>query len=283
MKRLNPKTGKHFSRGDIRDDGFIFKRYILSRPIRANGTFVEEWVNPERTDFGTKRINPLTQKIFKMGDISECGHYKFHRYASGNDKNGYSYEDWIAIDEYSNWRDRHNKRGKIHKRKIRVLNSKQQAPKRINPETGETFTRGEIFQGKRFIHYTNSTVKNGYMGEEWTDEEGWFSVCVNNTMSNRRKAAKEKAKTFDLTSEYLHSIFPKDNLCPIFKVPLVWGGNKDNSPSLDCVIPDLGYVEENVAWISTRANVMKLTRSPYNLRKIADWIDNELAKLSKIK
>lgn len=189
----------------------------------------------------------------------------------------------MSVEKYSEWWQKTLTRTKLSRRTKRLFNKENKAPKRLSPETGETFTRGEIFQGKRFIHYTNSTVKNGYMGEEWTDEEGWFSVCVNNTMSNRRKAAKEKGKTFDLTSEYLHSIFPKDNLCPIFKVPLVWGGNKDNSPSLDCIIPDLGYVEENVAWISTRANVMKLTRSPYNLRKIADWIDNELAKLSKIK
>ena len=215
--------------------------------------------------------------------MSECENYKFHRYAVGSDKNGYSYEDWLSVEKYSEWWQKKLIRTKLSKRTKRVFNKQKKAPKRLNAETGETFTRGEIFQGKRFIHYTNSTVKNGYMGEEWTDEEGWFCVCVNNTMSNRRKAAKEKGKIFDLTSEYLHSIFPKDNLCPIFKVPLVWGGNKDNSPSLDCIIPDLGYVEKNVAWISTRANVMKHVSNPLNLRKMADWIDKTLYDLRVVR
>lgn len=218
-----------------------------------------------------------------MGDISICGEKRFKGYSVGTDTKGFSYEDWLPLVKYSEWKKKHFEAGKINKRKKRVLNKQKKAPKRLNPETGEAFTCGEIFQGKRFIHYTNSTVKNGYMGEEWTDEDGWFRIRVNNTMSNRRKAAKEKGKTFDLTSEYLRSIFPKDNLCPIFKVPMVWGGNKDNSPSLDCIIPDLGYVEENVAWISTRSNVMKHVSNPLNLRKMADWIDKTRYDLREVR
>ncbi len=27
MKRLNPKTGKFFRKGDVREDGFVFRAY----------------------------------------------------------------------------------------------------------------------------------------------------------------------------------------------------------------------------------------------------------------
>jgi len=218
-----------------------------------------------------------------MGDISICGEKRFKGYSGGTDTKGFSYESWLPLVKYSQWKEKQVAAGKINKQKRRVSNKEKKAPKRLSPETGKTFTRGELYQGKRFIHYTYSTSKDGYMGEEWTDEYGWHRINISNTKSSRKRAAEEKGKIFTLTSEYMLSIYPEDNLCPILKVPLVWGGNKDDSPSMDCIIPELGYVEGNVAWICTRANVMKLTRSPYNLRKIADWIDSELAKLSKIK
>ena len=52
-----------------------------------------------------------------------------------------------------------------------------------------------------------------------------------------------------------------------------WLGNSANSPSLDRIIPDLGYVEGNVAFISGAANTLKLNRTPIILRKIADFVE----------
>ena len=282
MKRLNPKTKKPFTAGELRDDGFIFIRYILSRPIRANGTFVENWKNPERKGFGIKRINPLTQKFFKLGDISVCGAHKFKRYSGGTDTNGYSYEDWLAKEKYSDWLSKQTEQSKINKRKVRAKNKVTGVPKRVSPKTGEPFVRGEKFEGKRFIHYTNSAAKNGLMGEEWTDEGGWHRIGVSATRANRKASAGERGKLFNVTTEYLLYIFPQDNLCPIFKTPMIWGGHKDNSPSLDCIIPDSGYIEGNVAWICTRANVMKLGRNPEKLRKMANWIDQMLLNLGQL-
>ena len=54
-----------------------------------------------------------------------------------------------------------------------------------------------------------------------------------------------------------------------------WFGDSNSSPSIDRIVPELGYVEGNVAWISKKANTLKLNRSPQMLRKIADWIDSK--------
>jgi hypothetical protein len=47
MKRLNPKTGVPFVLGDVREDGFIFCRYVEGRGPRKCGTFTESWRDPE--------------------------------------------------------------------------------------------------------------------------------------------------------------------------------------------------------------------------------------------
>ena len=46
MKRLNPKTGKPFKIGDLREDGFIFRTYTPSH-IKKDGFFLEDWRSPE--------------------------------------------------------------------------------------------------------------------------------------------------------------------------------------------------------------------------------------------
>ena len=47
MMRLNPATSKPFAKGDVREDGYIFQNYLPYRPLRRDGTFVEQWNAPE--------------------------------------------------------------------------------------------------------------------------------------------------------------------------------------------------------------------------------------------
>lgn len=49
MKRLNPKTGQPFKRGDVREDGYVFSTYQKS-VIRSDGTFKECWLRPDRLE-----------------------------------------------------------------------------------------------------------------------------------------------------------------------------------------------------------------------------------------
>jgi hypothetical protein len=46
MKRINPNTNQIFKRGDVREDGLIFKAYAMKR-VRKNGYFVELWASPD--------------------------------------------------------------------------------------------------------------------------------------------------------------------------------------------------------------------------------------------
>ena len=61
--------------------------------------------------------------------------------------------------------------------------------------------------------------------------------------------------------------------CPVLGIPLdLEGGQKENSPSLDKIIPRLGYVPGNVQIISQRANRIKYDASAEELELVANYI-----------
>jgi hypothetical protein len=85
-----------------------------------------------------------------------------------------------------------------------------------------------------------------------------------------RNRAKKNNIPFDLEIEDI--IIPE--VCPILGIPLIHqkGGVFDNTPSLDKIIPSLGYVKGNVAVISWKANVMKSNLSIDILESILSYI-----------
>ncbi len=104
---------------------------------------------------------------------------------------------------------------------------------------------------------------------------------VLNILYGARSRAKKQGIPCDLTANYLRSIWPEDNCCPIFGTPFVkgraGGGPAPNTATLDKIIPELGYVEGNVAVISHRANCIKQSeKDPAGLRKVADWLEKRI-------
>ena len=59
-------------------------------------------------------------------------------------------------------------------------------------------------------------------------------------------------------------------VCPVFKVPFEIG--TPYAPSVDRIVPSLGYIKGNIQIISRRANSMKSDANPEELRKFAEWI-----------
>ena len=89
-------------------------------------------------------------------------------------------------------------------------------------------------------------------------------------ISNARGRAKRLNLPFDLTIEYIRELAFATTHCPLLGIKLRWQagyglGLKNhphlNSPSLDRIIPDKGYVRGNVAIISMKANTMKSNAS----------------------
>ncbi len=74
------------------------------------------------------------------------------------------------------------------------------------------------------------------------------------------------------------SLRPEDivipEICPILGIPLKFSLRQaaHNSPSIDRIIPDLGYVPGNIAIISHRANMLKGDGTADEHEKIAAYI-----------
>jgi len=82
--------------------------------------------------------------------------------------------------------------------------------------------------------------------------------------------AKEKNLEFNLTEEDI--IIP--DICPVLGIPISKVDNRrgsHNSPSLDRINNNLGYVKNNVMIISDRANRLKKDATVDELRKLSEF------------
>lgn len=93
-----------------------------------------------------------------------------------------------------------------------------------------------------------------------------------NTLRSAKKRAANKRLEFDLDNNYLQKIFTQ--YCPISSEPFVFSLGKPhpNSPSLDRIIPEKGYVKGNVVVISHKYNTYKSNYSLEDLEKLIVYI-----------
>lgn len=96
-------------------------------------------------------------------------------------------------------------------------------------------------------------------------------------LNSIRCRAKGKGVAFNLTKEDL--TIPEK--CPVLGIPLLskWGASdkelaKDNAPSVDRLIPELGYVKGNTAVISVRANRIKTNATKDEIFKVYQWLES---------
>jgi len=77
---------------------------------------------------------------------------------------------------------------------------------------------------------------------------------------------------FDLTPEYLESIWT--GRCPVLDLPLnLYTDRKDElAAELDRYLPELGYVQGNVNWLSRKANRIKSNSSIEVHERMLIWM-----------
>jgi hypothetical protein len=87
-------------------------------------------------------------------------------------------------------------------------------------------------------------------------------------------SAKRRAKEKDCQFDLRETDFEIPTVCPILGIPLVCGKGSitPNSPTLDRIVPLLGYIKGNVWVISARANLMKNDASIHELIDFAEWV-----------
>ena len=117
-------------------------------------------------------------------------------------------------------------------------------------------------------------------------QEGKRRRWLNRTDDQRRKSvlygaayrAKQQGVPFSITHQDIDDIWPKDNCCPALGSPLVWAAKNftPNSPSLDKINPQLGYVVGNIAIVSYLANSIMQNALPSEVTKVAQWFSQQV-------
>lgn len=93
-------------------------------------------------------------------------------------------------------------------------------------------------------------------------------------ISRAKKRADRNNLPFNITVSDLEIV----DTCPLLHIPLIWDGGPrtDNTPSLDKINPELGYIKGNCRIISNLANTMKNKASKEQLITFSQNIKNYL-------
>lgn len=84
-----------------------------------------------------------------------------------------------------------------------------------------------------------------------------------NPMEHILRSSRTRAKRIGVPHDITLADVPMPEVCPVLNIPLFsnpdrnWAGPCDNSPSIDQIVPRLGYTKGNVRVISHRANRLK--------------------------
>jgi hypothetical protein len=92
-------------------------------------------------------------------------------------------------------------------------------------------------------------------------------------------SSKNRAKRFNVPFNLELSDIVIPEFCPVFTNVKLNRNNRRtsfDSPSLDRLIPALGYVKGNVQVISYRANSIKQDASWQEIKRVATWLKGEL-------
>ena len=108
---------------------------------------------------------------------------------------------------------------------------------------------------------------------------------LNNPEKQMLKHARERSKQKNLpfNIEEIDIIIP--TICPVLGIPLKSGSGKGrmqpNSPSLDRIIPEKGYVRGNIVVMSSKANTMKSNATLEEIIKLGEFAKKLLEETSK--
>ena len=103
-----------------------------------------------------------------------------------------------------------------------------------------------------------------------------------NNLAVAANKCREQGLPFNITAD---DLMPAPLKCPVFGFKLDWykdgRGGADDSPSIDRLIPEEGYVPGNVTLISLKANRIKNDSDLSELRMVADWVEAQITEKAR--
>lgn len=88
-----------------------------------------------------------------------------------------------------------------------------------------------------------------------------------------RERAAKAGVPYGLDKDFIKSITP--DVYPVFGTPFIFIGSKSmrpESPTIDRLFPERGYVKDNVVIISMKANAIKSSATADEIQRVADWL-----------
>lgn len=150
--------------------------------------------------------------------------------------------------------------------------------KPLNPKTGKLYKRGEEVNGKYFVSYRHSShhpldYDGKYNLFTTISYDEYIKLLVHQRLKQRDKNVQYGViESHNLTFNHLIDIFPRNMICPVLGIKMVFVAFQINSIELDRININKPYEDGNVAWISAKANRSKSDSSSKELYKIADWL-----------
>lgn len=142
------------------------------------------------------------------------------------------------------------------------------------PLNDENWSKGQQKQGTRICKPCARAVSLKW-GRENRDKisanrKAWYRNNIEKTLwTSAKKRAEKKSLPFDI--EVSDISIPET--CPVLNIPIFCDFNRFNSPSLDKVRPELGYVKGNIMVMSTRANILKNNATIEELEAVVAWLN----------
>jgi hypothetical protein len=131
---------------------------------------------------------------------------------------------------------------------------------------------------KQQEHYCKNKDKINLRDKEmYQRNRGTMHQALRHLFCNAKARAQKNNLPFDLTIEWLETMVASH--CPITLQPLDWlkeqvvnGTASPNSPSIDKIKPELGYVQSNCAIISHRGNAIKSNGTIDEHRRVVQYM-----------
>lgn len=167
----------------------------------------------------------------------------------------------------SRWKMMTEEQRAAHREGEKVRRAARKA--RMTPEQLEEYrvkhrAETERSVAKRPDHYAAAAADYKRNGK------GYYYSWANSLKSR----AAERGVPYDIDADYLISI--QTTHCPAlgteFKRRGERGSNSPASPTIDRIIPELGYVRGNIVMLSRRANNIKSDASVEEIQQVLEWL-----------
>lgn len=99
-------------------------------------------------------------------------------------------------------------------------------------------------------------------------------------LKNLLRWAKRRADKYDVPFNLTVDDIDIPAVCPVLGIPLFHSEKvaSDNSPTLDRIVPEVGYVAGNVIVVSNRANRIKSNASWHEISKLAEFYEEHICQ-----